>query len=105
MAFIMLSCQSARVKEENRRLADNPAFIKNQFIVRFSDEHETQKVIDRFAHYDLKVFQEIDVSRNTYVLTFDTLKVSPARMKIKLEDIPAIDMLEYNKKLTLRKRN
>ena len=102
--LFLFSCNTSQIKEEQLRIDKNKSFIKNRLIIQFSGEEGRVDVLNRFDKYDARLIKDVNVSTHTHVLTYDTLKISPAKMKVKLEKQDGVKMLEFDKKLKLRKR-
>jgi hypothetical protein len=102
--LVFQSCNSSRIKEEQEKIERSESFIKDQFIVQFVDDEGMKQVVSKYARYELKVIDAVNETNHTYVLSYDTLAIEPAKMKVRLEKQKDVQMLEFNKKLKLRKR-
>ena len=102
--LLLYSCNTAQIKEERLRIDRNQSIIKDQIIIQFTGEADKIEVLNRFDKYSARIIKDVDPVNHTHVLRYDTLKIEPARMKVKLENQDGVKMLEFDKRLKLRKR-
>jgi len=77
--------------------------IKNEIIAKFDKKIDIPDYIRSQSAYKLDIVKNLSRSQGIWLLTYDTTKISPAQMLIKLKEAPEIEEAEFNKNLSNRR--
>ena len=86
--------------EDTKPLADY--IIKNEIIAKFNPDIDIPDYIRSQSEYGLDIKKRIAPKSDLWLLTFDTLKISPTDMLLRLQDAREVEVAEFNKQLDQR---
>ncbi len=86
--------------ENTKPLADY--IIKNEIIAKFNPDIDIPDYIRSQSEYGLDIKKRIAPNLDMWLLTYDTTKISPNDMLLRLKDSREVEEAEFNKQLTPR---
>ena len=84
---------------------DDSSFIKNELIVQLKDGIKPRRLESAFKDYQLKQKNVISKATNMWLFTYDMTLILPEKMLQQVKDSDLTKEVEFNKKLTQRKRD
>jgi len=87
-------------KENSDNLPDY--FIRDQIIAKFNPDIDIPTYILSHKQYGLDIKKRVAPKLDMWVLTFDTLKITPSDMLLLLKDADEVEQAEFNKQLNNR---
>ena len=79
-----------------------PEFIVNEFLIELSPQGNFASVKKEYARYGFQKKNKLSPRRELYLVTYDTAKIKPEKMYLKLKNNGQVQTVEFNKKTAPR---
>lgn len=93
---------SLEPKEEVAEKVKEEDLIKNEIIIKFAPGTFISKWMKQFKEYSLYVQKPLDDERSTWLTQFNEKKIDPDRLLSQIQQDPAVESAEFNKKVEKR---
>lgn len=97
MVLLGSACKTSRTSMED------PALIKDHFIVQLADNTKPEALLKAFATQDLQLVKPISAKMNLWLFRYDQQKKKPEKMLNQLQKSPLVKQAEFDKKLGSRR--
>ncbi len=77
-------------------------FIKNEIIAKFEKGTDVKASVESKKQFGISIKKRVAPNLDMYVLTYDTIRVSPERMLMQVKKMPGVVGAEFNKQLAPR---
>ncbi len=102
--LLLFSCQTSHMKQENNRINADPSIIKNEIITQLINLDVIEGVELDFKKYRFKSEKVLSPHMKAVVFTYDTTRITPAKMMYKLNRDDRFVTVEFNKIISVRDR-
>ncbi|MEL6590728.1 MAG: hypothetical protein AAFQ68_11625 [Bacteroidota bacterium] len=91
------ACKTSRTSMED------PALIKDHFIVQLADNTKPEALLEAFSAQDLQLVKPISAKMNLWLFRYDQQKKKPEKMLARIQKSPLVKQAEFDKKLGSRR--
>lgn len=96
MSFVLLVLVASKCKEEQQLVwADN--FIEDELIVKIKEKASMEEIVAEFKDYDAVNRGILSATGRTYLIKFNTDKISSEEMYYKMVGHKDVEAVEFNK--------
>ena len=99
----LLKSSEWEAEDEMARATDaSDPNIYNELILKMDTSVDLPVWVDQFTLYKLEFKKPIGISKDTYLMTYDTTRIKPMEMMKKMKAQPEVKGAEFNKKVMIR---